>query len=387
MAGYASNNKVGIVGNIDHDCDEPFWIQATVRTTTVGVNGNDIVINLTFPRVRYENTNGSSFVIYKGISNEKLEKNMVDFYDKSFPIEWEFAKDLVVGDSSEPGTFSSFKTTYHTLCVTRKYPVSPEDVYETTIYLGCLHAKGLSGNTEIVNAIWVPFDITVFNVQRFRDGKPFTYWASCIPISCLELPQLLATETDEPFVDGRCNAMRDLLAAIINTQGIPLLDPNVVIEANDMFINIPVMDLQNEFGLPGVNATWKELETVNKEGEVDTDNYMAVKEWGTFIANSSNNLFELNAPPENCPSNWVHWATGDPGLEGQGGVVDPLSLHTNHTWLNYKGKYYDPSYGIVMPNGTEEQYKSEYLDVEGGKIFEVTFNSGVVKHYYWIGKF
>ena len=387
IAGYASGRKIRVNSAISHKCTEAFWIKPKVRTTTKN-NGNDVVIEIDFPAQRFENQNGEPQVVeYEKTAESSLLKKMTDYFDNSFPIEWEFAKDAKEGDPSKPGSFISFKTTYHTLCVTRNFPVSAEDVYETTIYLGCLHAKGKSKNAGIVDAIWVPFDKTVFNVNRYGDGKKFTYWNSCLPETCLELPQLLATKTDTNILDGRCHAMRNLLAAIIYTQGIPILDPNVSIEANDMFTNSNMADLEAEFGVMGTNATWKELETVDKEGQVGTNDYMAVKEWGTFIAGSSNNLFELNAPPEGCPSNWVHWATGDPGLKGQGGVVDPLSLHLNHTWLKYKGTYYDPSYGVLEDSGTIDKYKSKYLDSEGGKIFEVTFNSGEVKYYYWIGKF
>ena len=58
-----------------------------------------------------------------------------------------------------------------------------------------------------------------------------------------------------------------------------------------------------------------------------------------------------------------------------------LKLH------NYKGTYYDPSYGIKLTSGTVPTYKANNLDTEGGMIYKVTFNTGEVKHYYWIGQF
>lgn len=175
-----------------------------------------------------------------------------------------------------------------------------------------------------------------------------------------------------------------MLKAIIFTQGIALSDLDVVIEAKDMFLNNSEVDLKNEFD---VIAVWEEVNFQDENGVFVSESLMAVKEWGGFISTASNNLFELNAPPNNCPSNQVHWAKGDAGIKGQGGVDDPLSLHINHTWLNYNGTYYDPSYGIKLPGGTEDTYKANNLDTEGGLIYKVTFNTGEVKHYYWIGQF
>jgi len=69
------------------------------------------------------------------------------------------------------------------------------------------------------------------------------------------------------------------------------------------------------------------------------------------------------------------------------GVRDPLSLHFNHVFLNFKGTFYDPSYGIILENGTKEVYKNNNLQTRGGVIYKATFNStGLEKFYYWIGK-
>ena len=372
-AAYASGSPIKVVGVIEHDCTEKFWVQAKVTTITykrfcffhpvtnlpteIEI---EIPVELTFPAQCFnENSNETSTrAVYNQTSNETLENLMTDFFDKSLPIEWQRATD----DNGKPGEFSTFKTTNHLMYVTYKYPLHLNEVYETTIHIGSSYAKGISVEEDIVFKAWTPFDESVLSPKRVGDGVVFTYWKNCTSIQCSSLGDFLSRD----IPDARCNEFSDLFKAIVQNQGIsgvkeitfrPPLNPS----------NMFQVDVTNEFGPNAINEVVLFSNVVR----------FAVKNWETYLANENNHIFQLNNIPMNCEADW---AKGDIGIPGQGNVVDPVSLHGNHIALTYGPILYDPSYGYDKV-ADRAIYEDDNLDTVSGLIFEYDN-----LYYYWIGQ-
>ena len=369
-AAYVSGKKMRIIGSINHDCPDPFWIRAKVSTTTTKLFTTflptgiiqipvSIPVEIKFPAMSFNTSddNTGSPATYSGISDVGFEALLTDYYDKSLPIEWEVAKD-------ENGPYTNFKTSMHTLYVTHKEPLKLKDVFETTIHIGCAEAKGKCAPNEIVDWAWIPFGN--LNVARVGDGAIFSYWKDCGSGRCGSLKAFLELETP----DARCQEFVDLFKAIIENQGIQGFK-EIKFKPPEPQNDLPA-DILKEFGTEDFRAKiWGE-----------GFGRFAVKDWSSYIEpnNISNNFFKLDNIPAGCGPNW---AAGDTGIKGQGQVIDPLSLHANHIALTYKSLIYDPSYGTrkVSDRAT---FEDDNLDTVSGLIIECEIN-GVTEYYYWIG--
>ncbi len=381
--GYVSGRKIDITARIRYDCTKPFWIRPKVDTNTTDFSHNSgaTEVKFDFEEQFFPNDGGFNAVVYVGEAEKVLPMDLVSYYDNSFPIVWEIAP---VKEDGSKGEYQPFQTTTHTLYVTKDEPLKSENVFETTIHLGCSDAHGYKSDTDLIEQIWEPFDKEkAFSVKR-KDGMIFTYWATCIDDddTCSDLSELLKSDS----ANGRCAALSDLLIAIWETQGISGVKLNSV-EATKSFTNDFDSNMMAKFSDDVIIEEWK-------SGLAR----FAVKDWESFIENAEYNFFELSNIPAQCKPNW---AEGDEGIEGQGGVPEPLSLHVNHAFVTYDGTIYDPSYGVVTttPNPPSNNipfdptralfnaHLAKSLDTVSGLIYTVTnINSGLVKYYYWIGQ-
>ena len=351
--GYASGTKLKVKVSFEKMCPEDIYIRGV---------GPDIGsrADIEFPMAiatQESNSNGNSNFVFIGISNESFESGKIRYFP-NFNIKWEWAH-----IDANP-QWISFGTSTNPLYITHDIPTAREDVYETTIHFGCTEAINLSSEEIIIEEIWDPFDLSNFSPKRF-DGKIFTYWDMCKPASCSDLPCLLKAYNP----DARCGALMRLLKAIYTTQGIDSFSP-VTIKSTPVYKNNFMMDFANEFG--------DEYTSLYPFG--NSARLMAVENWN--VGSASHNFLKIESIKENCNQ---QWANNQSGIKGQGEVENPLSLHTNHVFLERGGNIYDPSYGYLKEASIID-YENENITAPSGNLVYIINNStNNAELYYWIG--
>ena len=359
---YVSGSKVKVRMNFGQMCAEDILIRGIVNIA----NGNTST-QMIFPCCASSNegnNNGEFNKYYTGTSDESFTLEKVRYFE-NFDIDWQWSHlDPADKDPCLNAEWISFGTSSNPIYVTHKKPTVAANVYRTTIHFGCTEAHNKSVESSIIAHIWEPFDENNFNPARF-DGEIFTYWKKCNPVSCVDLPTLLAAPK---AADARCGALAELLKAIMTTQGIGSF-VTLSWESESAFGNDLMSDLNNEFDLSNINWDY----TFGLESR-----FMAVKKWD--FSSASNNFFKLGS--WKCSP---QWANGLLGIAGQGKVANPLSLHVNHANLKMGNTIYDPSYGY-KEDATYIEYKNANLDSVNGRIITVqNKTTGVVNYYYWIG--
>lgn len=323
-------------------------------------------------------TDSNGHYVYTGLSKQIFEAGVVK-YIPNYDIDWQWSHIDGPSGYCDNAEWITFGTSSNTLYITHDIPISSADVYQTTIHFGCSEANNLSVNSEIEAAIWAPFSNDTDNPKRFSakrfDGETITYYnEKCSRTTCGNLRELLAA----PLPDSQCGGLVELQNAILTTQGIPEYS-KIEWELKGNFTNDFEMDFEKEFG--------------NKEDYMiirfnQGTNFFAVQNWD--FSTASNHFYELtsvNLPVSapNGPQCTLQWINGSDGVEGQGKVANPLSMHKNHVNLKSGNKIYDPSYGIETTMN-ELNFENSNFATAGGIILAVVEKStNASKFYYWIG--
>lgn len=353
------------------NCTSPIWIKG-IGT----LNGTGGATALTLPPMMLTPVGGS--VTY---GPEKLKDGTTDFvltaekvaYYEKFDIEWKFCST----NSSTESDWVTIETSSNPVYATYKKP-DAFFPFHTVIHLGCKNADGISGPETtaaqaIVDAMWVPFASSTFDVHRVSDDALLTYYADSNPTpagTCVNLAGMLGNSTG----DGRCGAMGELFYRMIKDQGLTDGIGNAILPAGS--VSGSTTDMSTASIAAAHAAAMSNWTTNNTIVIEDESYYFLVKEWSGFSANGF-------IPLVGTTFNEAQSSPGDAGIPGQGNVTDPRSIFPNHVYIHFKGKIYDPSYGVILPSTSLAGYEDASLNVVSGTIVK-RMVAGVPEYYFWV---
>ncbi|MGF0068936.1 thrombospondin type 3 repeat-containing protein [Candidatus Spyradosoma sp. SGI.093] len=219
-------------------------------------------------------------------------------------------------------------TSVHEIYFTRGEPLTSLR-QETLFYLGCKNAKGMSGEVEIVDAIYEEF--ADLDVRRKSDGKQLSYWKFDDAHEKASTSLLLICEDG----DGNCQAWSGLFRDMVRLQGIEAKRVSI-------FSKRAMPDFCDQHGYP----TPESIMVGNwgfslDECCIEKDCSYTELRWVSSIF-KKNYTHILDAVVRETPL--AQKVSPREYILAQGNPHSPF--HFNGHWIcKILGKYYDPSYG------------------------------------------
>jgi hypothetical protein len=287
-------------------------------------------------------SNGSEIASTKAVVDESkkeialtdvsLNKELpdgVDLIDK-LTITWQISLD---GGT----TWAEAGKSENRLYVVMQTPLKPTELYESLLYIGCKNAKGKTDEDGVFQSVWQYFSTRNIKDKKERGlsyyGDPFT--------AVYEVKDLLRDRT------GQCGSFAHLFLDILYAQGINTRTGR----GNYVFFEMLGQSRNPDYGFFVKNWSFGATKT-SGDAEFPYQNV-------PFAAKTTTGEIEDFIRSADKSYNWI----GSPEVTDQEGVPgqnnsNPSSNFNNHQLVFYKGKFYDPSYGLSYANETELSEKA-----------------------------
>lgn len=315
--------------------------------------------NLAIPATKATVNETTKEISFSEVSFDADLPDKVDYLEK-FEVTWQISVDG--GTTWEEAT-----KTKNTLYVVMTTPLKPTTLYETLLFIGCKYAKDKNNEPEVFEGIWQHF--MGRNVKDKR-GKEMSYYG-VVSTQVTETKDLLNKKT------GQCSSFAHLFLDVLYAQGI---DSKVGAGEGNyvVFCTKDKMPLDDKFGFFVKNWSFG---TTKSSGDTDYP-YKNVPQAGKDSRGGISPTLPDNA------GNYIWVETPEvtelQGVAGQNNP-NPVCIFGNHQIVHYKGKFYDPSYGIMYENAThlseraiDAFYKVSKVDKSEQEV-DLDFNGDGVK--------
>jgi IPT/TIG domain-containing protein len=261
------------------------------KTVTAGASARDISI--------------SGFVSVANLSTT------VDYFAQLF-IHWQY----------QPPNTSSWwlaGSSSNQVYVTWAAPVTISPLFHTLAHIACKPAKGMNTEADIFNAIWGKFALR--QIYKADDTTQLKYYHPKDTQNVYP-SELIAAG------NGQCGSFARLLIDSLRVHGISTATFPIVESAISGGFLVKVWTFTTLPGKSG-DSSFPYLNVIRDQ--------IAIRIEETF--NSAVHSYSYAQ------------AKDEPGFPGQGSP-DPSSIFGNHQFVQYNGKWYDPSYGSTYPGTT-----------------------------------
>lgn len=339
---YVSGSKPKVKAVVTSDCgkDIDIWLKGTA--TVVFNNGSSSTFQ--FPAQKCKKNGNKYTYDYKDADAAFALNNVAHIPE--FTIKWDIKYE-------ETGTWSYLADSKVPMYVTHKEPVlltrpehrEPTKVYLTLLDIGCRNANGSSSEQLIVDQIFVKFESR--DIRRVDGVGPIKYWGDpavggTAP-ACWQPSQMLKT------LDGVCGGWAPFFENVLCIQGITsskIIIPNWDFKLTNTQLNALKADFEAYFGQGSWNPAFPVTTDDVSAGPVA---YFYIENWALsanvkFVVNDILNVVNGNPLWEPLTDmGIIPIAEGD-GVSGQGNS-DPRSEFSDHGFVEYNSRVYDPSYG------------------------------------------
>jgi hypothetical protein len=287
-------------------------------------------------------SNGSEIASTKAsVDESKKEISLTDVsLNKELPDGVDVVDKLIITwqiSLNGGSTWSDVGKSENRLYVVMETPLKPTQLYESLLYIGCKNAKGKTDEAGVFEGIWQYFSTRNTKDKKERTlsyyGDPFT--------GVYEVKDLLRDRT------GQCGSFAKLLLDVLYAQGIDTRRGS----GNYVFFEMAGHSGDKGYGFLVRNWSFGSSKT-SGDTEFSYQNIPFAAKTTTgdiedFIRNADKSYNWIGSPE----------VTDQPGVPGQNNS-NPSSNFNNHQLVFYKGKFYDPSYGLSYNSETELSEKA-----------------------------
>ncbi len=315
-------------------------------------------------------------LIYDWRDMDRVFQESKILYVPTFLIRWEGSNDNL--------KWSKIDESFNALYVTYKRPSDKlKEISHTQMHISCIASSKLSPVPDSLEHIIVEeiFTNAFMNrnnkfpgIRRKADNMLLTYYKHKEPSDdcASSAKDLLKTS------DGRCTAWADFFIETVRIQGIEDISKVLV-----------------HFNARNARATPKEKTRAidilknkvkdSKRISVSNKYYFLIKNWGDLKVWSMILIpCDVQYPEREQDFDSATWASGQNGIMGQGGVMNPRSIFDSHVFTKYGNRIYDPSYGIKSDWDNIEDFESRCLAATKGLILSVERRTGDTEFYFCV---
>ncbi len=317
---YVSGTKAEVKACFNTDCTHSYYIRGLGPTISTG--------QIIFPQQMVTPSNGQVIYDWKD-ADRTFVSNKVKHFDK-FKITWQVSED--------GNTWVDIDDSENTLYVTHKEPATEVpgadsdgtqyrhgigyEWFESLLHISCKNANDKTSKTSIFNAIWSDFGDN--EIKNVRNEALYYYYRWDLPYHSTNTGYLFQNR------DGQCYSWCSLLIDLLKIQGIDQSNDIVLVDSpdNQWFLIKDWQELDNPF------------ETFNTLTNCDINNshtLITEPDLSNIVQNVGTNYFYQF---------YYNEAQDDSGVIGQS-APNPESWFQQHclVYLDFMGRYYDPSYG------------------------------------------